>query len=118
MMATLVIILNYFHDLSVALLASNIFVVYILGRYLENHPGKDEIMTHTFAKLSRITWGTLASVIILGAVRAYYFMELEWNPAAGKDQIPALIVKHVVLVSLTVFALLSHRKYQRKYGRK
>ena len=36
--------------------------------------------------------------------------------AAQCWQIAALVVKHVVLVSITVLGIIVHRKYQRLYG--
>lgn len=111
-----VMLINYFHDLSVAVVAVNVLTVYIVGRILDKQTLHDEILPRLFRVLSRVTYGALAFVLAGGAVRAFYFMEFEWNPAAGRDQIPALVVKHAVLAGLTIFGLLTHRKYQRKYG--
>jgi hypothetical protein len=113
-----VMLINYFHDLSVALLATSVLSVYVVGRYLDGHPVSDEIIPRLFRVLSRITYGALAFVLVGGVVRAVNFMEFEWNQAAGNGQIPALVVKHVLLVGLTVFALVTNRRYQEKYGRR
>ena len=106
---------NYFHDLSVALLASNIFVVWFLGRALDESPRRDELMSKVFSKLSRVTYWALAYVLLAGGVRAWFFMEYEWNPAVGGGQVSALVIKHILLVGLTVAGILVHRKYQRRY---
>jgi hypothetical protein len=111
-----VMLINYFHDLSVALLASNVISVYVVGRILDGNPIHDEIVHRLFRTLSRFTYWTLAFVLVGGAVRAVNFMKFEWNPAAGDNQIPALVVKHVLLVGLTLFGLITHRRYQRRYG--
>lgn len=110
-------IANYFHDLAVAIVASNIFVVYILGRSIEKHSERAVILAETFRKLSKITYIALAYILAGGALRAYYFMDFEWIPAAGKGQIAALIVKHFILVSLTVWGIVVHYRYVSKYGR-
>jgi hypothetical protein len=112
-----VMLINYFHDLSVALLATSVVSVYVVGRYLDGHSVSAEIVPHLFRMLSRVTYGALAFVLVGGAVRAVNFMKFEWNPAAGNGQIPALVVKHVILVGLTVFALFTNRRYQERYGR-
>ena len=112
----LLMVSNYFHDLATAVMASNIAVVYFLGKFLDKSEIKDRILPDIFKKLSYITYGTLAYIILAGAVRAYYFMDFEWNPAVGKSLIPAIVVKHVLLVGLTVFALVVQRKYRKKYG--
>jgi hypothetical protein len=112
-----VMLVNYFHDLSVALLATNVFAVYFIGRILEGRPVHDEIMPRLFTLLSRVTYGALAFVLLGGVFRAIHFMEYEWNNAVGNGQIPALVVKHVLLVGLTLMGLITHRRFQEKYGR-
>jgi hypothetical protein len=111
-----VMLINYFHDLSVALLASNVIAVFVVGRILDHNPVHDVIVPRLFHVMSRVTYWALAFVLIGGALRAVNFMEFEWNRAAGENQIPALIVKHVLLVGLTLFGLITHRRYQRRYG--
>jgi len=118
MIGVLLMISNYFHDLAVALLASSIAVVVILGRYLQHHESRVELLGHIITRLSRITYGALAFVLIGGIIRAYFFMDYEWNPAVGKGQVAALIVKHIILVSLTIAGIVVHVRYVRKYGRK
>ena len=109
---------NYFHDLATALLASNIAVVYILGKILDENENKYQLMFGVFSKLSYITYGALAYIILAGIPRAIFFMEFEWNPAVGKGQIAALVIKHLFLISVTIFGLVVHRKYIKKYGSK
>jgi len=116
MFKILLMISNYFHDLSVALLASNILVVYLVGRFLDRNSIADRILPELFTKLARVTYAALAYIILAGAIRAYYFMDFEWNPAVGRGQEAALVIKHILLVSITVAGLLLHRKYQKKYG--
>jgi len=111
-----VTIFNYFHDLAVALLAANVTCIYIIGRILDGRPAGDEIMPRLYRTLSRVTYWALAFVLAGGVVRAINFVEYEWNPAVGKSLVPAIIVKHVLLVGLTVFALVVQKKYGKKYG--
>jgi len=113
-----VMLVNYFHDLSVAMLATNVLSVYFVGRLLEGRPAHDEIVPGLFRSLSRVTYGALGFVLLGGVFRALNFMEYEWNNAVGNGQIPALVAKHILLVGLTVFGLITHRHYQEKYGRK
>lgn len=110
--------INYFHDLSVAILASNIFAVWFVGKYAQTHQIDKEFMENLFAKLSKVTWIAFALVIAGGAFRGWFFMEYEWNPAVGKGQVAALVVKHIVLVAVTLFGLITHFKYQKIYGKK
>ena len=66
--------------------------------------------------LSRIAWGALAWVLLGGVVRVIFYREYEWLPRAGTAQIPALAVKHVVLVTLTVWGLEGVLRLQRLAG--
>ena len=118
MFKILLMISNYFHDLATALMATNIIVVYFLGKFLDNNPNKATAMADVFKKLSKITYGAFAYIIVFGGVRAYYFMDFEWNPAVGKGQVTALVIKHILLVTLTVIGLIVHTKYRKKYGTK
>ncbi len=109
-------IANYFHDLAVALLISNVLAIWYVGRHFDAHPQRDAIVGSFFTRMSRVTWAALAYVVAAGGVRAYFFMDFEWNPAVGRGQTAALVVKHVLLVSLTVFGLLVQNRYRRKYS--
>jgi len=118
MSGILIMIVNYFHDLAVGTLAAAVFMIYLLGRYLDNHPEKDIDLSAIIRKFSLLSYGALAYIILGGAVRSWFFMEFEWNPAVGRGQITALVVKHIVLVVLTVVGLTVQIRYTRKYGRK
>lgn len=110
-------VLNYFHDLSVAVLLVSIVTTNILGRYLDKSDTPIALPKHLFSRLLRVSWIALAYIIAGGVLRATYFMDFEWNPAVGKGQVVALVVKHVILVTMTVIGVTAHIKYYRKYGR-
>jgi len=112
----LLMIANYFHDLAVAVLVTNVLAIYFVGRHFDAHPRHDEVVADLFTKLSRVTYWALGYVVAAGAVRAYFFMDFEWNPAVGRGQIAALVVKHVLLVSLTIAGLVVQLRYRRRYG--
>lgn len=117
-MSIFIMISNYFHDLAVALLAAIVLVIYFLGRYLDKHRVNDDIIPNLFKKLSVISYIVLGYILFGGALRAYFFMEYEWNPAVGKGQITALIIKHIVLFLITAYGIVVFKKYVRKYGRR
>jgi hypothetical protein len=91
---------NYFHDLAVAFL----FATSVMARgTLRFWPGKPSPDMVRF--LRRVAWGALTWVLLGGGVRAWYYKEYEWLSKAGTAQVPALVVKHVLLVALTVWGL-------------
>ena len=107
--AILVMLNNYFHDLAVAFMWASSLMAHLVLRYWPGKPSQE------LAKiLTRIAWGSLAWVLIGGAIRAYFYMDYEWLPKAGTAQIPALAVKHVLLLGLTVWGLVGVVKLRRK----
>lgn len=91
---------NYFHDLAVAFLWASSLLAHVVVRHWPGEPSE-----RVARILLRTAWGSFAWVMVGGAVRAFYYMEYEWLPKAGTAQIPALAIKHVLLVVLTVWGL-------------
>ena len=107
--AILVMLNNYFHDLAVAFLWASSLLAHVV---VDNWPGKPSEKVARI--LGRVAWGSLAWVLIGGAIRAYFYKEYEWLPRAGTAQIPALAIKHVLLFGLTVWGLVGVLRLQRK----
>jgi len=108
--ALFVMLNNYFHDLAVAFLFASSLMAHLVVRELQNRPS-----TRLVRALRRVAWGSLAWVMLGGIVRVIFYREYEWLPKAGTAQIPALMVKHVVMVALTLWGLIGVIKLQRKY---
>ena len=51
---------------------------------------------HIYGKVTTLARISLAWIIIGGMPRTIYYKEFEWANAAGKNQIPALMVKHIL----------------------
>lgn len=106
--AVLVMMNNYFHDLAVAFLFASSWLSWVVLRHWPGTPPPRVITI-----LRRTAWGSLAWVLLGGAVRAWFYQEYEWLPKAGTAQIPALALKHVVLGTVTVLGLVGVVKLQR-----
>ena len=107
--ALLVMMNNYFHDLAVAFLFASSMLAWVV---LAKWPGQPS--AEVVGLLRKIAWGSLAWVLIGGAIRAWFYMDYEWLPAAGRAQIPALGVKHVLLFGLTVWGLIGVVRLRRR----
>lgn len=89
---------NYFHDVATALLlASGVAMWQIIRRLgTANEP---EVLRY-FLRLHQglITLARISLIwIVLGGIpRTIFYTEFEWANAAGKGQIPALMVKHAL----------------------
>ena len=104
---------NYFHDVATALLAASAFALWVLLRRYEAGPrGPDASryfleIQRAMAKFARFSLGW----IILGGIpRTIWYAEFEWANAAGRGQVAALVVKHVVAFVLVVFGVAFWRR--------
>ncbi len=114
-MGIVVMLNNLFHDFAVALLAACLFILYFI--YRTTLPGSDndrmELVKRLYGKIGRIIIGCWVVIVLGGAVRTWAFEEYEWMAAAGRGQIAALIVKHIILVSLVVMGTIVQRKLKK-----
>ncbi len=114
MLAVAVLLNNYFHDLSVALFTCALAGLAALWRAA---PRAGEAAKPVIAALDRagrrIAIWSFAGILLFGAVRALAFMDYEWLPAARRGIVPALAVKHVVLVGLLGVALAAALRARR-----
>lgn len=109
--ALAVMLNNYFHDLAVAFLFASTLMAHLMLRHWPEAPRA------LVRSLGRVAWASLAWVLIGGAVRAWFYEEYEWLPKAGTAQVPALVVKHILLVTLTVWGLVGVVRLSRLRGK-
>ena len=110
---------NYFHDVATALLAASAFALYALYRVEEGctGPGAAEFFLKTYRKMVAFARFALAWIVIGGIPRTIFYTRFEWANAAGKGQVPALIVKHVLITFALVGGIYGWRKLKRKVER-
>ncbi len=104
---------NYFHDVATALLASSAFALWVLLRRYESGERGVEAARYfleiqrSMAKLARFS---LAWIVLGGIPRTIWYADFEWANAAGRGQVPALMVKHVVAFVLVGFGIAFWRR--------
>jgi len=104
-MAIIIMLNNYFHDLAVAMLFVNVLLSYFYIKVFASEVKKEKLSQ--FIGLSfYITIISLVLILLLGIPRAIFYMEYEWLPAAGRGQITALIIKHIILAGITLFGII------------
>jgi hypothetical protein len=99
---------NYFHDVATALLASSAFALWILLRRYEaggRGPDAARYFLEIQRSMSKLARFSLAWIVLGGIPRTIWYAEFEWANAAGRGQVAALVVKHVVAAVLVVFGV-------------
>jgi hypothetical protein len=103
-MAILVMLNNYFHDLATAIFAVSAIAAWLLyrSRALQQAPAA---VGPVAAGLVKVGVASLAWTLLAGMVRGATYREYEWVEAAGRGQVPVLVLKHVILASLVAVGL-------------
>ncbi len=96
---------NYLHDVATALLAASAVALWAMLHVYEECPrGPDaaRYFLEIHRRMARLARFSLAWIVLGGIPRTVYYTRFEWANAAGKGQVPALVVKHVIAFSLVV----------------
>ena len=100
-MAILVMFSNYFHDLATAIFAVSAVTAYLLQRSLAMQAAPATVQPMVRG-IQRMGYYSLAWTLVFGYIRGLTYRQYEWTEAAGRDQVAALVVKHVFLVALVI----------------
>jgi hypothetical protein len=100
-MAILVMLNNYLHDLATAVFAVSAVAAYLLRRSLAMQAAPATVQP-LLQGIVRVGYFSLAWTLFFGFIRGLTYRQYEWAEAAGRDQVAALLVKHVILVSLVI----------------
>jgi hypothetical protein len=89
---------NYFHDVATALLIASGIAMWVIMKKYENNRGQEvtEYFLKIYKSITFLAKFSVAWIIIGGIPRTIFYTEFEWANAAGKGQITALIVKHIL----------------------
>lgn len=107
---------NYFHDVATALLISSAFALHAIVRVQAamNMPIATVFFLKTYKLMVKLFRFALWWVIIGGVPRTIFYTSFEWANAADKLQVPALIVKHVMIVAAVVWGIIAWRRLKKK----
>jgi len=107
---------NYFHDVATALLAGSGFTMHAIVRVQAemNSPAATLFFLKTYRKMVKFFRFALWWIIIGGVPRTIFYASFEWNHFADKQQIPALMVKHVLMAAAVIWGIGAWRRLKRK----
>ena len=115
-MGIFVMMNNYFHDVATAMLVVASLLMFFLFKEVEKQKNNEtkQLFVNVYGKLSHIIGGTIIFIIMAGIVRTFTYKEFEWANAVGNEQVPAIIVKHILVVFFLVFGLRGWIKVHRR----
>ena len=100
----LIMMNNYLHDVATALLAASAFTLWVLLKLTYTYEDRGAISFFLAAHRKLVILARVALVwIVLGGIpRTIFYNDFEWANAAGKGQVPALVVKHILMAGLVL----------------
>ena len=107
---------NYFHDVATALLAASAFVIHAIVRTQAVMASRESTLffLRTYDQMVKFFRFALWWIVIGGIPRTIFYKSFEWANAADKLQVPALMVKHVVMAVLVVWGVYAWRRLKIK----
>ena len=107
---------NYFHDVATAMLIATSFTLHAIVRIQAamNTQAATVFFLKTYRHMVKLFRFSLWWVILGGVPRTIFYTSFEWANAADKLQVPALMVKHVMIVTLVVWGIVAWRRLKRK----
>jgi hypothetical protein len=111
-MAILVMLNNYFHDLSTAIFAVSAIAAWLVcrSRAMEQAP---EAVRPLATGLVKVGIASFVWTLVGGLIRGRTYREYEWVEAAGRGQVPVLVLKHIILAAVvTAGVVILYRVYR------
>ena len=106
---------NYLHDLATAVFAVSALAAWLLCRSPAARAAP-EALGAVIDGLVRVGIVSLVWTLAGGVVRALAFRRYEWMEAAGRAQVPALVVKHIILVAFVIAGVVALARVRRLRG--
>lgn len=107
---------NYFHDVATALMAASAFCIFALAKTCDEFgdPVATRFYLRTYRQMGRFFRFSLYWIVIGGIPRTVFYTRFEWANAAGREQVPALMVKHLLMAALVIFGIRAWRRLKQK----
>ena len=107
---------NYFHDVATALLVGSATALWVMVKRYEptDGPAAGRYLLRINAAMTKLARISLAWIVLGGIPRTIFFMDFEWANAVGKLQVPALVLKHVLIFAMVAAGAWLWLKLRRK----
>lgn len=108
---------NYFHDVATALLMASGFGVYVVMKRYEERPYSKEATEYflkVFEGMTRLAKFSLWWILLGGIPRTIFYKDFEWANSVEHAQVPALMVKHVMIFGFVGTGVGMWHKYGKR----
>jgi hypothetical protein len=107
---------NYLHDMATGLLVGSGFALHAILPIQRkmNSPVATVFFLKTHREMVKLFKFALWWVVLGGVPRTIFYTSFEWANAADKLQVPALMVKHVMMATAVIWGIAAWRKMQRR----
>ena len=107
---------NYFHDVATALMIGAAVALHAIVRIQEEMKSREATLffLKAYEKMTRLFRFALWWIIIGGVPRTIFYASFEWNHFADKQQVPALMVKHVLMATAVIYGIVAWRRLKVK----
>ena len=115
-MGIFVMMNNYFHDLAAGIVfVSGVTMFVMVKKALEiGSREAKEIVLGVYPTLVHIIGGSIIFMLFAGVIRTFTYKEFEWANAVGNSQVPAIMVKHIVLGGIFFYGIALWIKAHKK----
>lgn len=108
---------NYFHDVATGLLMTSGVGVWFVMRYFDEATADrqtTEYFLRVFEGMTRLAKFSLGWILIGGVPRVYFYRSFEWANAVDHLQVPAIIVKHIMVIAFVGTGVHLWHKYGKR----
>jgi uncharacterized membrane protein len=104
-MSIFIMLNNFFHDFAVAMLFACLLVLVYIQRLAKSRDFEQQqaFAFGVYRALSKIIIACWVIIVVGGVIRTLAYQEFEWMESAGRGQVLALMIKHVLLLTFVIF---------------
>ncbi len=115
-MGIFVMMNNYFHDLAAGIVFVSGVTMFVMVKEALEIGSREakEIVLGVYPTLVHIIGGSIIFMLFAGVIRTFTYKEFEWANAVGNSQVPAIMVKHIVLGGIFFYGIALWIKAHKK----
>lgn len=107
---------NYFHDFAAGVVFVCGIVMFKMVNWAQKMESREakEIVQGVYPTVVHIIGGAVIFMLFAGVIRTFTYKDFEWANAVGIGQVPAIIVKHIVVGGIFFYGVALWIKAHKK----